>query len=225
MHSRGWTRKKCFRTIDRTHPPELITTFCNGYKSCVDDLICIDEAAFYVGEHGRYGYSRRGRRLSVIGSRTPRQKKYTLILAISARRGVVHHHNCRKVDFISFINALPVEGHETLLMDNIAFHHSKETKLAISGRGFRRIFIPSYSPKFNAIEYAFVFLRQRYRSACPPRSTEGFDYRSCFQTMRALNSSMFIGPPNIASDRRFGEGAGRVGWCCRPPPSHTARLV
>lgn len=183
VHNGGWTRKKCHSVINRSHPASLITEFCSQYKSCQDSLICIDEAGFHVGDHNRYGYAKRGSRLNVKAAHTLRQRKYTLIMAINSS-GIVHYevldHNCRKTDFISFVKAIQAPAGSTLLMDNIAFHHSKETKKAVSEQGFNQLFIPSYSPRFNAIEYVFGYLKPRYRSICPPQSDASFDYKGAF---------------------------------------------
>lgn len=85
--------------------------------------------------------------------------------------GIVHYKilegNCNKDAFVSFINELPrcVNG-KTLIMDNVSFHHSLETKKAIFNAGCKVLYIPPYSPRFNAIEYAFSTLKHTYRSIC-----------------------------------------------------------
>lgn len=171
--------------------------FCSKYKQCHHDLICIDEAGFYVGDHGRFGYAKRGKRLTVKAARTLRQRKYTLIMAVNSR-GVVDHkvldHNCKKSDFISFLDGLPAPHGATLLMDNIAFHHSKETKDVVARKGFNQLFIPSYSPKFNAIEYVFGYMKPAYRALCPPNSDPRFDYKGAFVSIieRPLNLSAYF---------------------------------
>ena len=37
-------------------------------------------------------------------------------------------------------------------MDNIKFHHSMDTRNALTTKGFHQIFVPPYSPTGNAIE-------------------------------------------------------------------------
>ena len=163
----GWRRKKAFRTVDCTHDPNDLRQFCTSYKAVAgDDLICIDEAGFHVGDHKRYGYCRKGERLNIAASRTVRREKLTLVMAIS-RSGVVAYtilnHNCRKADFIQFIKNVKVKR---LLMDNIPFHHSVETLEAVKSKGCKALFIPKYSPRFNAIEYFFSTLKQQFRAEC-----------------------------------------------------------
>jgi transposase len=144
-------------------------------------LICIDEAGFYVGDHSRRGYAPRGSRLHVGASRTLRRRKLTLLLAIS-KRGLVHFkildHNCKKEDFVDFIQTLPVAPGSTLLMDNVAFHHSNVTVAAVHSKGCHTLYTLPYSPCLNAIEYAFSSIKTRYRRSCPAGGhfAGGFDY-------------------------------------------------
>jgi transposase len=104
-----------------------------------------------------------------------------LLLAVSAS-GIVGYevldHNCRKADFVRFVQALDVQPGTALVMDNIAFHHSKEVAAAAQLKGARLLFTPPYSPRGNAIENVFGVLKQEYRSRCPPMACESFDYES-----------------------------------------------
>ena len=102
-----FSRKKVYNTVAYTPPAEIVNGFTQRYSSLSDsDIICIDEAGFHVGDHGRYGYSKRGRRIHVESSRTLRKNKYTLVMAIGPC-GIVHYYilegSCKKADFIRFI--------------------------------------------------------------------------------------------------------------------------
>lgn len=170
LRSLDYTRKKVFTTVDHQSSPDVMSDFCRRYNAVrAGDLVAIDEAGFYVGDHGRHGYSKRGQRIHVPASRTLRRTKFTLLMAIS-RVDVVHFevldHNCRKADFERFIRGIPCPEGKTLLMDNVRFHHSTETKKAIADIGCRVLYIPPYSPRFNAIEYAFSALKRLYRRQC-----------------------------------------------------------
>ena len=70
---------------------------------------------------------------------------------------------CLSVRFIERMNA-PTGS--TLLMDNIAFHHSKETKNAVALKGWTQLFIPPYSPRVNPIENVFGVIKRKYRYLC-----------------------------------------------------------
>ncbi len=86
-------------------------------------------------------------------------------------QGIIHYQvldgSCKKLDFVNFVACLPssVTG-KTLVMDNLRCHHSKETLLEIERLGCRALYIPPYSPRFNAIEYVFSTLKRQYRQAC-----------------------------------------------------------
>lgn len=176
----GITRKKAFRVVDAQHDLEKVLGFCRQHVAIGDELVCIDEAGFYVGEHGRYGYMSKGQRLNILAGRTMRRTKYTLLMAI-AKSGVVHYkildHNCKKADFITFISELPVAPGSALLMDNIQFHHSKDTVEAVRLKGCTQLFIPPYSPKFNAIENVFGTIKSRFRHQCPQAPSKDVNYR------------------------------------------------
>jgi hypothetical protein len=56
----GLSYKKAFGNVAYTHKPEDVLRFCRDYEhadASGSDLICIDEAGFYVGDHSRRGYA------------------------------------------------------------------------------------------------------------------------------------------------------------------------
>ena len=167
----GYTRKKVKKTIAHSPNPEIVSAFCDTYTSLGDDeIVCIDEAGFYVGDHRRFGYSKSGQNIKVSASSTLRRSRFTLVMAIT-RTGILHykvlHGSCKKADFVSFIRELPesVRG-KTLVMDNLNSHHSVETRDAAMSKECKLLFVPPYSPRYNAIEYAFSQKKRMYRSEC-----------------------------------------------------------
>lgn len=174
-----FTRKNAYRVVDANHTVEEVLPFCRQHMEAGNQLVCIDEAGFQVGDHGRRGYALRGRRLNIAG-RKIQHRKYTLIMAVSST-GIVKYeildHNCKKPDFVRFIRTLPVPSGTTLLMDNLKCHHSQETLDAIREKGCKPLYIPTYSPKFNAIENCFGTIKQRFRSKCPPQPNMETDYK------------------------------------------------
>lgn len=171
-----FSRKKVYNTISYSAPDSVAQTFTQHYSGLSDaDIVCIDEAGFHVGDHGRYGYSKLGKRICVSSSRTLRKNKFTLIMAIGVN-GIIHYDilndSCNKSNFVDFITDLPrhlVAG-KTLVMDNISFHHSKETLEAVKDKGCNILHIPPYSPRYNAIEYAFSTIKGNYRRFCSESS-------------------------------------------------------
>lgn len=163
-----YSRKKAFRTVHVNHNAEELCKFASNYQHVREfsDIVCVDETCFYVGDHRRYGYSARGTRLHVKASRTLRRSKFTLIMAIG-KSGVLHHQilegNCNKQVFLDFLQELPVPPGTTLLMDNVAFHHSKSTRDLMASKDWKPMYIPPYSPKLNAIENVFSWITYRSR--------------------------------------------------------------
>ena len=189
----GYTRKKVKKTIAYTPNSELVNTFCNTYTSLSDDdIVCVDEAGFYVGDHRRCGYSKRGHNIKVSGSSTLRRSRFTLVMAIT-KHGIAHykilHGSCKKTDFVSFIRELPesLRG-KSIVMDNLNSHHSVETLDALRVKGCTALFVPPYSPRYNAIEYAFSQLKTRYRSEC----TAAMDDPAYSQSTETDFASMLI---------------------------------
>lgn len=186
MDELKYSRKKVHRGVHYDVPSDIVNAFCSKYKSLSDkDIICIDEAGFYVGDRCRYGYSRRGTRILKDTSRTVRRSKFTLVMAISTS-GVVAYKimadSCKKADFVDFVRSLPkdqVDG-KTVVMDNISFHHCTETIEALGSLNCSVVHIPPYSPKYNAIEYAFSMVKATYRSLCSEadRDADPSDYWS-----------------------------------------------
>lgn len=178
----GFTRKVATRVVDYTHDNAKINEFC---KSFIDAqfIVSLDEACFYVGDHPKRGWSLKGKRLSIQSGKSLRRTKFTLLMAVSCS-GIVGYeildHNCKKPDFVKFINSLDAPPGSTILLDNVRFHHSKETLDVATSKGFRLLFTPPYSPKMNPIENVFGVLKPLYRRVCPSRPTQGFDYRQAF---------------------------------------------
>ena len=192
IRSLNFSKKKAFRVPDKSHMPEDIIRFCNQYRDANGNIVCIDEAAFYIGEQGNSGYCPKGQRLNVSSSNLLRRSKMTLLLAISAA-GIVGFKilqtNCKTQDFVSFINELQVPQGSSILMDNVPFHKSASTLEAIRRKQCRPLFIPPYSPKMNAIENVFSVIKHRYRSGCPVFSSASFDYRALLSNVLSTRDS------------------------------------
>lgn len=114
----GWTRKRAVRNVKKQYDLNTVISFCESLSKS-QNIVCIDEAGFYVGETCHYGYAKKGKKLVVKTDSKIRCRKYTLIMAIS-KDGIVGHQildtNCKKVDFIRFIESLQVPKNTTLLM-------------------------------------------------------------------------------------------------------------
>lgn len=185
VHKAGFTRKKAFRCVRADHPPERVLEFCSRYLATQDpQLVSIDEAGFYLDDHPRFGYAPRGRRLNVAAQRTLRRAKLTLLMAVTPQ-GILSYkilqHNCKKPDFVQFLRQLPAPPGRTLILDNIAFHHSKEVADCARERGWALLYSLPYSPRCNTIELVFAMLKARYRAACPAEPNAGFSYQGALE--------------------------------------------
>ena len=186
----GIVRKKATRVVDTSKNinPFQVNQFCDSHvnKHINGNIICIDEAGFIIGDHGRYGYISKGQRLNILSGKTVRRRKLTLLMAIDLN-GVLDYkilpHNCKKDDFVSFIRNLNAPIGSTFLMDNIAFHHSKETQMEVQKKQCEQLFIPPYSPKFNAIENVFGVIKNKFRLHCPHVVSDYFDYKGLMENI------------------------------------------
>ena len=86
-----FSRKKAFPTILYKHSKENVEQFCENYMSS-PNIVCIDEAGFYVGDHCKYGYSKIGARLTTKSMSNLRRVKFTLLLDISSE-GIVDYQS------------------------------------------------------------------------------------------------------------------------------------
>lgn len=166
----GYTFKKAFTTVAVTPNPPTVLSFCSAVaKVPSSDVVWIDEAGFYVGDHASRGYAPVGRRLRCDASRTLRRVKLTLLMAITST-GVLHHEvlydNCKKPDFVRFVNDLPVGPGTRVVMDNLQIHKCREVVDVMNKKKIVAVYTPPYSPRFNAIEYAFSAIKRLYRSEC-----------------------------------------------------------
>ena len=195
----SFTRK---RVQARFQPREPTSEEANAFLECfdgADEVISVDETCIYVNDSPRYGYTLKGTRCCHRTKAPKRTGKLTLVLAISNIRGVLSHTvikgSCNTALFKQFIDGLPSSNGATVLMDNVAFHHSKAVKESLASMGLRPLFCPPYSPEFNPIEMAFGVLKAALRR----RSAVVLD-----ETLRGI--SLLSCQAWYVKTRRFAEG-------------------
>lgn len=176
-----------------------------------NNIVSIDETFFYVSECPRYGYSKRGEALKHTVPRAPRTKKLTLYAAVSDSKVVGYkvstsHGNSK--DFVAFLKSLDISN-STLLMDNVAFHKTKEVKSYAESVGCRLLYVPPYSPDYNPIELAFSKIKGSYRVGVLSKSMEQAvldaiasvtrsDLEGFFARTKRLVQEMPLSPENLS---------------------------
>jgi len=130
--------------------------------------VFLDETGSNVAMTRRRGRSLRGRR--VFGS-VPhtRGKNLTVVGAISAE-GVVCHRavdgGMRGESFLAFVveTLLPsLRPGQVVVMDNLSAHKTTAVRAAFASAGVGVVYLPRYSPEYNAIELCWAKVKARLR--------------------------------------------------------------
>lgn len=123
-----------------------------------------------------YGRSKRGQRCH---AKRPKQKGkiVTLIGAMSMAGVITYKGGTTKESFLFFIQTIlaPVlwKG-AVVVMDNLNVHTTQAIKEAIEAVGATVVFLPTYSPELNAIEFLWSKLKAWLRKI-QPRTKEELD--------------------------------------------------
>lgn len=127
-----------------------------------EKLVFIDECSTYLNASRSYGWTKRSERLL---SQEPKGKKerVSLIAAIGldkamAEYALVHPESVDKNAFKAFLNhvLLPkLKPKSILVMDNWTVHHGRDIKDLVESFDCQIIYLPTYSPDFNPIEFLF----------------------------------------------------------------------
>jgi len=135
-----------------------------------DDVVSIDETAFYVKDCPRYGYALRGKRARLMLEKPVRGVfRRCTVLAALTKRGILDYTviegSCNQHSFSAFIQRLDMPSGSVVLMDNAGFHKTKAVDAALRERRFKALFTPPYSPWCNPIELAFSKIKTSFRHA------------------------------------------------------------
>ena len=162
----GFTRKRSRTIVEKEGLDEERRTF--RWQLGVippDDVISIDESAFYFDMKPITGYSKKGTRLkTAVHSKRP--QRWTLLMAVSNSRVVdyeLFHSSCDAKIFANFVSKLDVAGKRYLMMDNASIHTSECVRMALRSQNLLPLFLPSYSPQFQPIECVFSMVKFQYR--------------------------------------------------------------
>lgn len=166
-------RKRVKTHVTHTKPhvlAEKIKAFQELVKDVpLDQILSIDETGF--GTHAnvfhKYTRSTNDEKFEV-----PKRHSRSCVLAVTTMgilnpdSYVVKRGSFDTNSFVEYIDNVltetPAQFHY-VVMDNIAFHHSKRVAAVIERHGRVAIFTPPYSPRFNPIENVFSVLKRIFR--------------------------------------------------------------
>jgi transposase len=132
------------------------------------EIISIDESSVCLESRPLYGYSKKGTRVTKQMNKPLRGNRVTLILAISNKRGVVHHETIKgsanaKI-FANFVSKIQAPKDSYALLDNVRFHHSRCVREEANKKNMSLVYTPPYQPDFNPVENAFSVIKSHTRS-------------------------------------------------------------
>lgn len=138
--------------------------FLKQFKSVKRKAICIDETCCSERLLARYGWCKRGQRLTT--TQMPKSwKSRSLVMACTMTR--ICHQTLKGAyngpRFAAFIRSLPFPSGYTVVMDNVAFHKSSCVREALAAKGYDVLYTPAYCPDANPVENVFSVFKQAFR--------------------------------------------------------------
>lgn len=161
---------KKFDYTNRIKKHQLITNFKNQLKTIkLTDIISIDETSIDTHISNNYGWSLRGKKISVI--KKEKRIRYTVLCAIDMNK-IIHfkiiNNSADGIIFMEFIKELISKLNSTnkhcILLDNARIHHSKIFKKYIEdNKNISLLYNIPYSPEYNPIEKVFNEVKHNLR--------------------------------------------------------------
>lgn len=136
------------------------------------DIIYLDESGFPATTQREYGWAPKGRK--VHGERSGNTRPRTSLIA--GKRGaelLAPFLFAGSTDALWFNQWLrehlfkTLRPHSTLILDNAAFHKKQTIQAMAEQAGHQALFLPPYSPDFNAIEHDFAVIKKQWAHAPP----------------------------------------------------------
>lgn len=167
----GFTRKKARFHGHPIHLEEKTVQFLEQRDQFIKQnkrFVSLDETSFgRKGGHTEYGHTTKGQPLCVKLKSKPRITTKSALVAVTSEGTLTYDVKDGSYDTSSFLQALDrfkIERDSVVLMDNVAFHHSKRVTKFAEERGIHVLFVPPYSPWFNPVEGVFSVVKRRYYS-------------------------------------------------------------
>lgn len=179
----GLTKKKAKFFSHPLNLEEKTRTFLERRDALKNEkrlFVSIDETSFGRRTKDVFGYSQKGNPLVI-----PKAKPYTitqsaLCLIEQSSKDVIYKvkkGSFNTDSFVAFLEDLKLPPTTVLLLDNVAFHHSKRVKELCLSRGWELLYTPPYSPWFNPIEGVFkrhYYEHQNIQDAFKRRHIDAF---------------------------------------------------
>lgn len=152
--------------------PERVIRHTHDFLSKRDALsqegrsfVSVDETSF--GRNGTpvYGYAPRSSPL-FVKQKPPRTTTTSVLTAVKQNGKPVLSKKIGSFDSISFVDALKSFSFErgtVVLLDNVAFHHSRVVKQYARECDIHLLYVPAYSPWYNPVEGVFSVVKRHYR--------------------------------------------------------------
>ncbi len=151
-----------------------------------EEVISIDETSFFFQQTPKRGYSKRGTRLSV-NKHYAQRNRLSVLMAVSSNGHSAFKSYSGSVNAALFAQFVRTELSSMapqckyLLMDNAAFHKTREVLDACAQVGIKPLFLPPYTPDFQPIEHVFAVVKHRYRTLEPAPTFSAHDFQSRVQ--------------------------------------------
>lgn len=154
--------------------PENVTLRRREFSEIVknkdpNEIICLDETSYYEKPIMKYGWTEKGKKIFSPMIKDCNRRK-TLTLAVSCD-GIVYYEsfqgsqnsNLFRNFITNLVESLPKNRFKYLLMDNVAFHKTKEVKELLEINNITPLYTSPYSPEWNPTEFVFSRLKQNWR--------------------------------------------------------------
>lgn len=152
LRSLGYSRKRTFQRVEKPGLNDQRAAYRTRAMAIDPSKVdSIDESAFWFDMKPVYGYSPRGKRLSVKAAPN-KQRRWSLIMAVSNDRVVgarVKAGSINGADVADFVGSMDLSGYEHLLFDNAAIHKTTVVAKALERAGVQALFLSPYSPQYH----------------------------------------------------------------------------
>lgn len=128
-------------------------------------IVALDESGFDQRSRPLYGYSRRGQPavLKVVANSDRRRMNLLMAVDTSGASFMTLSDKATKgPGFAAFIQSLPHPAGAVMVLDNAAFHKTQEVVQVAKSKGYVLMYLPPYTPEFNAIELVFGVVKQDF---------------------------------------------------------------